>query len=86
MVTLAKEMLLKFNFKKVAKFYCEFHFSVSYLILLYFLFYFCSLQYFYGYKNRRSMDPVHERGSMDTVHGLGPRGFPCFVLSHYHRL
>lgn len=45
MVTLAKEMLLKFNFKKVAKFYCEFHFSVflPYFIILFILFLFIAV-------------------------------------------
>ena len=36
---------------------------------------------------RGSMDPVHERGSMDRVDGGGPwtRG-PCFVLSQAYNV
>ena len=69
-----------------------FFFSI-YLFYLTFYFIFVYFSNFGGSKNRGSMDPVHQKWSMDPVHilmdwsmdpvhGGGPwtRG-PCFVLS-----
>ena len=66
-------------------------FFFNLLILFYFMFYFIIVYFgnFRGGKNRGSVDPVHDRGSMapvhisvDPVHGRGPwTPGPCFVLS-----
>ena len=55
--------LININFK----YYCEFIFSIYLVHFIVFIVYFSN---FRGSKNRGSMDPVHERESMDLVHIL----------------